>query len=76
MANREFSRKPYDKYLYTWKPDDMITKKGVQSRVQPYFCNATPRSQGEDWVTTFVYQIVNENGITKRIAYVACDYAK
>ncbi len=75
MSKKEFSRKPYDKFLYKWSPDDDIKKNPNKiDGIRPYFCNAQPRSQGEDWITTYVYEIVNTNGKIKRIAYVECDY--
>lgn len=76
MTKKKFSRKPYDKFLYKWSPDDDIKKNPNKSDSgkRPYFCKAKPRSQGEDWITTYVYEIVNTKGIIKRIAYVECDY--
>ena len=61
--------------LYKWSP--IPTDKRVQNaNGRKFFCDATPRSQGEDWIVTYVYNIVVVDGIAKRIAYVACDYVQ
>lgn len=59
--------------LYRWSPipTDKIAKGGNNNA---FFCTATPRSQGEDWKVTYVYQVVLDNGVEHRIAYVECDY--
>ena len=74
---KTFTRKPGSRFLYTWSPDDFISKNlNDGGRVKKYFCNAEPRTQGEDWVTRYCYEKINENGVIKRIAYVECDYVK
>jgi hypothetical protein len=62
--------------LYKWSPipnDKRATKLDTGKK---YYCTATPRSQGEDWVVTYMYIITVVDGIQQRIAYVACDYVK
>ena len=74
--NRTFVRKPYDKHLYKWSPiqDDKKAKK-VQGLVKDY-CTATPRSQGEDWIISYIYELVVISGVQHRIAYVECNYVR
>lgn len=63
--------------LYIWCPIDdgkRATKNNAGNK--KYFCNATPRSQGEDWVVTYMYTITVVDGIQQRNAYVECDYVK
>jgi hypothetical protein len=75
--SRTFVRRPSDKSLYKWSPiqDDKKAKK-IQGIVNN-FCTAAPRSQGEDWIVTYVYELtVDTKNIQHRIAYVECDYVK
>ena len=62
--------------LYKWSPipnDKRATKLDTSKK---YYCTATPRSQGEDWLVTYLYTITVVDGVQQRIAYVACDYVK
>lgn len=72
----QFTLKTYQADLYTWSPDTTINKANVGRNVTQSFCNATPFSQGEDWICTYVYETVVEGANQKRLAYVACDYVK
>jgi len=75
--NRTFVRKPYDKSLYKWSPqqDDKKAKKFLQSG--NVGCTATPRSQGEDWIVTYVIETtLDSKNQVHKIAYVECDYVK
>jgi hypothetical protein len=50
---------------------------GMGTGGKKYYCTATPYSQGEDWISTYSYNIgVTPEGVQQRIAYVACDYVK
>jgi hypothetical protein len=61
--------------LYKWSP--VPTKKTIDNGdIRKFFCTATPHSQGEDWIVTYVYEIKVIDGIQHKIAYVACDYVK
>ncbi len=77
-----FTRKTYESYLYTWTPEKGEYKKNrkgenaVVTNDTPRFCNATARSQGEDWVVTYVYELVIDGLVPRRLAYVACDYVR
>lgn len=62
--------------LYKWSP--IPTDKKINDSVgnRQFFCTATPRSQGEDWIVTYVYELVVINGQQHRYAYVACNYVE
>ena len=75
MAKKEFARKPYNSYLYKWQVVTDIAKGGGPNGAGVPFCNATPFSQGEDFIVTYVYnREVDSSGIAHQYAYVACDY--
>jgi hypothetical protein len=81
ISKKVFVQKTYSAQLYKWSPDTTIVKKNKdnnngKSNGKPYYCTATPNSQGEDWITTYCYNIVVLNGQQQRIAYVACDYVE
>ena len=72
-----FVRKPTSNgFIYRWKPEDELKKKVRKNPPPKVGCDATPSSQGEDYIVTFVYETVNNNGVLSRIAYVACDYVE
>lgn len=79
MANKRgcFGIKQYSSDLYTWCPptfDYHVAVQQFQAIAQPAYCNAIPGTQGQDWVTTYDYNIaVGSDGI-ERVAYMACDY--
>lgn len=78
FGGKAFTRKPYDKFLYTWNPKSDLSKKGARPRVgvRAPFCDAKPFSQGEDFFTTYVYEFLIIDGIEHRYAYVECDYVQ
>lgn len=68
-----FTRKTYGAKLYKWAP--VKNEKVKTGEIDlPYYCDATQGSQGQDWITTYVYDQVLVNGNLARYAYVACDY--
>ncbi len=73
---RVFVQKTYGPQLYKWSPETNIvrTKNQTTSVKKPYYCNATTNSQGQDWISTYSYNIVVLGGQQQRIAYVECDY--
>lgn len=73
--NKKLTRKPWTGYLYTWTPNTDETKK-IQTTKRKHFCTAIPFSNGEDWITSYTYDLVVINGEQKRLAYVECDYVK
>lgn len=63
--------------VYKWSPipsDKRASKSNAGGR--KYYCSATPRSQGEDWIVTYTYVIRVDGGVQYRDAYVACDYVR
>ena len=72
----KFTVKTYQSELYTWSPDTTLNKPSNGNKVVNNFCNAIAFSQGQDWVTTYVYSIAVVNGVQQRLAYVACDYVQ
>lgn len=74
---RTFVRKPYDKNLYKWSPSQDDKKRKKSSLAGNVGCTAVPRSQGEDWIVGYVYQLtVDAKGQQHKFAYVECDYVK
>ena len=71
-----FTAKTYGAQLYKWSP--IPTNKTVNKpAVTPFFCSATPNSQGQDWISTYTYIFsVTPKGEQERLAYVACDYVE
>jgi hypothetical protein len=63
--------------LYKWSPIPTDKKVNDSTGQRKYYCDATPGSQGEDWIVTYMYTItVDSKGIQHRVAYVACDYVQ
>jgi len=66
--------------LYLWSPEGPNYSAKVDSinakNTRPTYCNATAGSQGEDWVTTYVYNTGIINYQPARFAYVECDYVE
>lgn len=77
FGKKEFTRKPYDKYLYKWSPDNTNLKSDIANfGARVPFCDAKPFSNGEDFIVTYVYEKIVINGVEHRYAYVACDYVE
>lgn len=75
----KYGIKQYDIDLYTWSPfPDDPKRQPDPRRIPPerHFCSATDGSQGEDWFTTYDYDLSVVTGIIQRIAYVTCDYVQ
>jgi hypothetical protein len=80
MAKKTFIRKPADGgFKYKWSPVEGVPKNQnprAERRVKRY-CDATPLSQGEDWITGYVYKkVLDPSSGEHRYAYVECDYVK
>jgi len=66
--------------IYQWKviPNSKtksnVSGNGMINNNRNSFCNATPYSQGQDWTTTYAYDLLVINGIQERSAYVECGY--
>lgn len=76
IQKKVFTAKTYGAQLYKWSPIPS-DKKISRNQEKPFYCNASPNSQGQDWITTYVYNMaVAANGQQERLAYVACDYVE
>ena len=63
--------------LYKWTTPSSDKEKKLKNKISnPYYCSATPFSNGEDWVVTYVEKREVVGKGVKRIAYVVCDYVK
>jgi hypothetical protein len=87
MSFRENCRKTYflktfTSDIYKWSPGcpDFSKKKLQDNRGSgkktPVICTATAGSQGQDFTTTYVYDIVVVDYQQARLAYVECDYVE
>ena len=76
MEKKIFTRKSHGGFLYKWSPDTSIVRQPRIDKIKAQFCNAIKFSQGEDWDTTYVYDLVYSNGEYHRNAYVECDYVE
>ncbi len=76
MSKKIFTRKPYNSFLYKWSPETTVIKTPKIDKLKSEFCNAVNFSQGEDWVVTYMYDLVYSNGEYHRLAYVECDYVE
>lgn len=78
--NKTFVRKGYGAEIYKWSVvdnkinADKALKKNNDKR--PFYCTATPNSKGQDWVTTYTYDLVVVNSQQQHLAYVECDYVQ
>lgn len=76
MAKQVFTVKSYGAQLYKWSPESSDKKVSVKVQ-KPFYCNALPNSKGQDWVTTYTYNLsVTPSGQQEHLAYVACDYVQ
>ena len=77
-----FVGKGYLPQLYKWAPiPQTFTPSRINAgkgggNVKPYFCNAKAGSQGQDWITTYVYNIAVIDFQQQHLAYVECDYVQ
>ena len=77
LGKKVFIRKGVGPNLYKWSPipNNFERKPAVGNR-RAYFCDARPNTQGQDWISTYSYNIVLVNSEQHRVAYVACDYVE
>lgn len=74
-----FTKKTYGAQLYKWSPlpyDKNTKNKRNEGNQRPFYCTAVPNSQGQDWITTYCYNLVVVNSQQEHLAYVACDYVE
>lgn len=78
-TNKVFVRKSFEAQLYKWSPLPTDLTKKTRDQVKGgklYFCTATAGSQGQDWTTSYVYNLVVVNSQQEHLAYVECDYVQ
>jgi len=77
LGKKVFTQKTYGSNLYKWSPlPNDNTKAKERGGKRPFYCNAIPYSQGQDWITTYSYNIAVVDGEQEKLAYVECDYVE
>lgn len=81
LGKKVFTLKTYGAQLYKWSPTPSDTNKrhntnNSSNNQRPFYCDAIAGSQGQDWITTYVYDINVVNGQQQHLAYVECDYVE
>ena len=76
QGRKVFMQKNIGSTLYKWSPEP--TNYDNKNRINKIndFCNATAGSQGQDWITTYVYDVTAINHQQARLAYVECGYVE
>jgi len=75
IGKKVFTLKTTGSQLYKWSP--LPFNKNASLRDQkPFYCDATAGSQGQDWITTYSFNITVVDGVQGHSAYVACDYVE
>jgi len=73
IGKKVFTQKSVGGLIYKWSPNpNDLSKKPSEQR--PFYCDAAAGSQGQDWVTTYVYNLEVVNSQQAHFAYVECDY--
>jgi hypothetical protein len=82
-CGKVFTLKTYSADLYKWSPrcPDFSSSNENRSKItqnnrndKPFYCSAISGSQGQDWITTYVYTLALVANQQERLAYVECDY--
>lgn len=76
VGKKTFTLKTYGAKLYEWSPVPVYKSNTGKNNQRPFYCTATAGSQGQDWITTYSYDIVVIDGRVEHSAYVACDYVE
>lgn len=76
-----FTRKSFQPEAYEWCPSPNIyagpNKVALNNAgKQPFFCTAVAGSQGQDWTSSYAYDLVVVNDQKERLAYVECGYSE
>lgn len=74
-----FVTKSFNAQIYKWSPlpPDLTNKTRNQVKTgKQYFCTAIVGSQGQDWTTSYVYNLTVVNSQQEHLAYVECDYVQ
>jgi hypothetical protein len=66
--------------VYKWSPGCPDFSKNRRhegtGNTKPVFCTAVAGSQGQDFITTYVYDTALIDNQQARLAYVECDYVE
>jgi hypothetical protein len=60
--------------LYKWSPPPNQIKQKKAGAFKPFYCAARAYTDGQDWVSTYSYDMYILNGQQARSPYVECDY--
>jgi hypothetical protein len=75
LGKKVFTNKTFGAQLYKWSPLPSDKPKNNAPQ-KPFYCTAIAGSQGQDWISTYSYNLVVVNGQQERLAYVECDYVE
>ncbi len=70
-----FVLKTYSANMYRWSPPPNDKVRKIKAE-RPYFCDATPGSNGQDWISTYCYDSIVIDNILQKQAYVECGYVE
>ena len=77
LGKKVFAQKGYGNEVYLWSPQpNNFSKKQAAGSGKPFYCNATGGSQGQDWITTYSYNLDVVDYQQTHFAYVECDYVQ
>jgi hypothetical protein len=80
LGKKVFLQKSVGGLLYKWSPNPNNYSKNQSSKSQssekPFYCDAVAGSQGQDWITRYVYNLEVVNSQQAHFAYVECDYVQ
>jgi len=68
--------RPSGSSVFTWSPNPTDLGKQKTQHKKPFYCNAVAGSQGQDWVTTYAYDLLVVNSQQEHSAYVECGYVE
>jgi hypothetical protein len=74
LGQRVFLQKSVGGQLYKWSPQPNDFSKKKKNDNAPFYCDAVAGSQGQDWITTYMYNLEVVNSQQAHFAYVECDY--
>ena len=75
MGKKIFTNKSYGAKLYKWSPEPYNANSKLVTNKQ-FYCTAKPNTQGQDWITTYSFDIIVIDGLQGHSAYVECDYVE
>lgn len=75
LGKKVFTNKTYGAQLYKWSPLPS-NKPKMGGKEKPFYCTAVAGSQGQDWITTYSYNLIVVDSQQQHSAYVECDYVE